>query len=64
MAEIDDRGPSFRTFLIVMMVVMIIALVLRFVSRAMLPKSARNHENGLFWWDDWAAVAATVCVFV
>lgn len=61
MAIDDDRGPGFRAFLIVMTVIMVVALILRFISRTMLPKSARNYENSLIWWDDYIALAATVC---
>lgn len=56
----DDRGPGFRAFLVAMSVVMIVALVLRFVSRTMLPKSSRNYDDRLIWWDDYLALAATV----
>lgn len=59
MSTNDDRGPGFRAFLIVMTVIMVVALVLRFISRTMLPKSARNYENSLIWWDDYVALAAT-----
>lgn len=43
-----------------MTVIMVVALVLRFISRAMLPKSARDYGNSLIWWDDYVALAATV----
>lgn len=44
-----------------MTVIMVVALILRFISRAMLPKSARDYGNSLIWWDDYVALAATVC---
>lgn len=55
-----DRGPGFRDFIIIMLIVEFLALMLRFASRAMLPKSARNIQSIRFWWDDFFALAASV----
>ncbi|KAJ2997562.1 hypothetical protein NUW58_g616 [Xylaria curta] len=56
---IGDRGPAFRAFIIVFLVVMVFAISLRFCSRAL---STASQNKSRFWWDDWLALAATVFV--
>lgn len=45
---LDNRGPSFRVLVIVLLLVMLVALTLRFASRSLLAKSARNTQNTRF----------------
>ncbi|KAI5867648.1 hypothetical protein GGS23DRAFT_592944 [Durotheca rogersii] len=55
----DDRGPAFQAFCIVVLIISILAIVLRFWSRAM---SQPPLNKSRFWWDDWVALAATATV--
>ncbi|CAJ2499998.1 Uu.00g028510.m01.CDS01 [Anthostomella pinea] len=57
----DDIGPGLRAFLVVMIVVTTNATVLRFWSRSLTPREARQHVFH-FWWDDWVALIASVIV--
>lgn len=53
-----DRGPALRAFLIFMTVMVVIAVSLRFWSRA-LGMPLRHQPR--FMWDDWTALASAVC---
>jgi hypothetical protein len=54
----ENRGPPYQAFLIVMTVVVIIAIVIRFWSRALAAPEGRVTPR--YWWDDWVALAAVV----
>ncbi|KAI2640424.1 hypothetical protein GGS26DRAFT_538109 [Hypomontagnella submonticulosa] len=60
MSDSDDRGPPFRAYTIVMMVIPVVAVSLRLWSRA-LNMSVGRHSTR-FWWDDWVAILATLFV--
>ncbi|KAI3342579.1 hypothetical protein F4824DRAFT_446776 [Ustulina deusta] len=52
----DDRGPDFRVFIIVVLILSVTAVSLRLWSR-----SLGKHQTSFwhkFWWDDWVALAA------
>ncbi|KAI0156746.1 hypothetical protein GGR52DRAFT_566223 [Hypoxylon sp. FL1284] len=59
MADIEDIGPPFRVYVIVMLVVTITALLLRFLSRSLVSFSRHMRR---FWWDDWMALVAGVLI--
>ncbi|OTB08092.1 hypothetical protein M426DRAFT_7898 [Hypoxylon sp. CI-4A] len=52
-SEYDDRGPAFRSYAIVLTALTVVAICLRFWSRALLKP---QHERHRFWWDDWMAL--------
>ncbi|KAI0973526.1 hypothetical protein F4678DRAFT_427025 [Xylaria arbuscula] len=52
----DDRGPSFRVFIIIVLILSVTAVSLRLWSRS-LGKSQTSFRHK-FWWDDWLALAA------
>ncbi|TGO18315.1 hypothetical protein BPAE_0387g00040 [Botrytis paeoniae] len=52
-----DRGPSVTRLSIAMMVIVIVAIILRFWSRAVAVNSPGGEKNH-FWWDDWLALIA------
>jgi len=61
-SENDDRSSGFQAFIIAMTVMTISSIALRFWSRGLRVRG--NTENGAtrFWWDDWMALAAVVCL--
>jgi hypothetical protein len=54
----ENRAPSYQAFLIVMTVVVVIAIVVRFWSRALATPQGRLTSH--YWWDDWLALIAVV----
>lgn len=54
----ENRAPSYQAFLIVMTVLVVIAIVVRFWSRALAAPEGRLVSR--YWWDDWLALAAVV----
>jgi hypothetical protein len=54
----ENRAPPYSAFLIVMTVVVVIAIVVRFWSRALAASEKRLTFR--YWWDDWLALAAVV----
>ncbi|KAI1121037.1 hypothetical protein F5Y10DRAFT_282805 [Nemania abortiva] len=52
----DDRGPGFRVFIIIVLILSVTAVSLRLWSRS-LGKSQTSFRHK-FWWDDWLALAA------
>lgn len=56
----DDQRPALRGLMIAMLVLPTVAVVLRFWSRAMLPGFSSTPIR--FWWDDWTALIAAVCL--
>ena len=51
----DDRGARVNATAITMAILSFLAVVLRFLSR-------RVSEKAGYWWDDWASLAALVCL--
>ncbi|KAL4979392.1 hypothetical protein BDW66DRAFT_157562 [Aspergillus desertorum] len=57
----EDRGPPVRMHFIIMMALPVVAVVLRFWSRAVMPSAGPGRRTiGRFWWDDWTALLATI----
>ncbi|KAL4984969.1 hypothetical protein BDW68DRAFT_190040 [Aspergillus falconensis] len=57
----EDRGPPVRIHFIVMMALPVVAVALRFWSRAVMPSAGLGRRTiGRFWWDDWTALLATI----
>ncbi|KAL4772929.1 hypothetical protein BDW60DRAFT_222136 [Aspergillus nidulans var. acristatus] len=56
----EDRGAQMRELLIVMLILPVVAVILRFWSRALLPDAPGTRMVNRFWWDDWAALVATM----
>ncbi|KAH7305325.1 hypothetical protein B0I35DRAFT_444336 [Stachybotrys elegans] len=54
----DDRGPGFRTYIVLLTVVAVAVTCLRFWSRLLTQQQTRIQHR--LWWDDWAAMAATL----
>jgi hypothetical protein len=54
----ENRAPPYSAFLIVMTVVVVIAIIVRFWSRALAVSEKRLTLR--YWWDDWLALAAVV----
>lgn len=54
----ENRGPGLRAFNIVMIIVVVTAICLRFLSRAL--GSSGPGQKPRFWWDDWVALLAVV----
>lgn len=54
-----DRGPALRAFVIVMVVITILSILLRLMSRSLSP-SQPGHNQSHFWLDDWTALIAVV----
>ncbi|KAF1994671.1 hypothetical protein P154DRAFT_539418 [Amniculicola lignicola CBS 123094] len=52
----DDRGPGLRNLVIVIVCIMILSVVLRFWSRALVKTGVGSTSR--FWWDDWLALLA------
>lgn len=52
----------YLNFTIAMTVITIVAIALRFWSRLLGPTD-RAQAFGRFWWDDWFALLALVCLF-
>ncbi|KAI6081945.1 hypothetical protein F4821DRAFT_274532 [Hypoxylon rubiginosum] len=59
MADSDDLGPSFRIYVIFMIVLTVASLALRFLSRSLLPSSRQTPR---YRWDDWIALGAGVLI--
>ena len=53
---LTDHAASLRAYQVVMLVTPVVAIVLRFWSRALAPSSKAPR----IWWDDWLALAALV----
>ncbi|KAI1141436.1 hypothetical protein F5Y05DRAFT_261382 [Hypoxylon sp. FL0543] len=52
----ENRGPGLRAFNIVMIIIVVAATALRFVSRALGSSGPRQEHR--FWWDDWVSLLA------
>ncbi|KAF2186032.1 hypothetical protein K469DRAFT_515602, partial [Zopfia rhizophila CBS 207.26] len=52
----DDVGPVIVRFGIAMIIIPVVAVALRFWSRA-LGLGTKSSDGRRFWWDDWAALA-------
>ncbi|KAI1751883.1 hypothetical protein F4782DRAFT_503490 [Xylaria castorea] len=57
-SESDNREPAFRVYFIVLSIASITATALRLWSRAIFEPRGRQFHR--VWWDDWAALAATL----
>ncbi|KAF2010700.1 hypothetical protein BU24DRAFT_400218 [Aaosphaeria arxii CBS 175.79] len=58
----ENRGPEFRAFLICMLTLSITVVALRFWSRAIGPRVSQGKATHRFWWDDWVAFLALICL--
>lgn len=54
-----NRGPGLRAFIIVMVVITILSIILRLMSRGLSPMQT-GHKQSHFWLDDWSALIAVV----
>ncbi|KAI1384429.1 uncharacterized protein F4822DRAFT_363533 [Hypoxylon trugodes] len=54
----DNRGPEVRAFAIAAIVIIVVAIGLRFYSRS-LHKLGENQSAG-FWWDDWLVLISAI----
>ncbi|KAI0181681.1 hypothetical protein GGR52DRAFT_584079 [Hypoxylon sp. FL1284] len=52
----ENRGPGLRAFNIIMIVIVVTAILLRFLSRTL--GSSGSRQEYRFWWDDWVALLA------
>lgn len=52
-----DRGPGLRAFIIVMVIITILSILLRLMSRGLSPMQP-GHKQSQFWLDDWSALIA------
>ncbi|KAI1152742.1 hypothetical protein F4825DRAFT_461608 [Nemania diffusa] len=57
-SESDNRAPAFRVYFITLSIASITATALRLWSRVI--SEPRGRQFRRVWWDDWAALAATL----
>lgn len=53
---ISDRGAALLAYTIVFMIIPVIAIGLRFWSRAI----SSSERGPRYWWDDWTALSSLV----
>ncbi|KAL3429947.1 hypothetical protein BDV09DRAFT_189665 [Aspergillus tetrazonus] len=57
----EDRSTPLQINFIIMLVLPVVAVALRFWSRAVMPSAGPGRRTiGRFWWDDWTALLATI----
>ncbi|KAI9714015.1 MAG: hypothetical protein M1820_000745 [Bogoriella megaspora] len=57
-----DTGPRLRAICIATIIIPTVAVILRFWSRALLPRdpTPMSKVKSRFWWDDWTILAALI----